>query len=278
MRWRLGEWLAARREDYPRLATGLRALPAVVGLCWLLVAAAAIVGFGLGAPGPEGSAPAVDFDDTPAAIVADASQRLEYRNHTVESWVRTVDFRTGGVRGGQFYRLHVEPGRGQLRGDVRPASSYSDYGFVGAGPVGAVFATEGAAWARIDGQSYWQRSDAAGALADDAREIANVSRERLVAANLTAVRDNATAFVAETTDTAAVGFDDIGTVTYVVAKGEDPYLRQIRYDYGGPTERSTRLFRVVHYGDAVAVRPPDLPPTTVSEVWSRVVRGWGRLL
>lgn len=263
---------------YPRLAAAKRTAVPVLGILALLVALAALVGFALGAPGPTDGPPAVDFDDDPAVVVAAASERLAHRNYTVESWVRSVDYRTGGVSGGQFYRLHVEAPRGQVRGRLRPAASYADYEFLGDTHAREVFATDGAAWVKLAGQDYWQRSRPAGAFADDALAIANTSRRRLAAANLTVRRDNETVFVAETTDPPAVGFDRAGTVRYVVAKGPEPHLQQIRFDADEPTGRTTRLRRIVHYGETVAIRPAELPSTTVSEVGARVIRGWDRLL
>lgn len=277
MRSRLRDGVSDLADRWPWLVTAGRAVPTVVGVCVLLAAIGVLVGYGLGGPAPTGSPPAVDFGDDPADVVADASERLTHRNHTLESWTRTVDYRRGSVGGGLFYRLHVEPSRGHVRGRVQPAGAYGNYGFLGDVSPEEIYAAQGTAWVRPAGDGDWLRSPPAAALAADARETSNLSRERLVAADLTVIADNETRYVAGTTDARAAGFDDAGSVRYVVAKGEDPHLREIRHVRDAPTGQSTRLVRVVNYGETVAIRPLGLPPTTVSELAARTTRGWGRL-
>lgn len=274
--------LRARRAElarrWPRAAAAVRASPTVLGVCVVLAAVAVLVGYGLGAPGPTGHQQTVDFDDDPAAVVAAASERLEHRPYTVESWTRRVDYRRGSVSGGRFYRLYVEPGRGQLRGGVQPTGAYGDYSFRGDEAPVAIFATtDGPAWVRPADGSAWLQSPPAAALAADAREPANLTRERLADANLTVLAANGTSYVAGTDDTRAAGFEAASRVRFVVTRGENPHLREVRVVQRAPTAEATRLVRVVDRGEAVAVRPAGIPPTTVGETLVRIERGWRRL-
>lgn len=271
-----GEELAQR---WPQVATAVRRGSHLLGICVVFVAVAVLVGYAFGAPGPTGPPPTVDFDGEAAAVVADASERLEYRPYTVESWTKRVDYRHGSVSGGRFYRLHVEPSRGQLRGSLQPAAGYGDYGFRGGEAPEAIFATvDGPAWVRPANAGAWLQSPPAAALAADARKPANLSRERLADANLTVLAENETSFVAGTADTRTAGFETAGSVRFVVAKGENPHLREVRIVQRSPTAQATRLLRVVDRGETVAVRPVGIPPTTVGETLARIERGWSRLL
>lgn len=263
---------------YPRLATAGWLLTGLVGALWLLALVAVLVGLALGMPGPDDPAPSVDFDDEPAAVVATAARRLDHRDYTVEEWVRRIDRQTGGVSGGMFYRFHVENSRGQLRGTIQPAGPYGSYGFVGEEPATEVFVADGAAWVRLQYREYWQRSAPAGNLTTEVLAPLNVTRERLDDATVSVVANNETVWVADVPAADAPGVDGAGTVRYVVARGEDPHLRQVRIERPGRLERETRVIRVTRYGETRAIRPEGVPWTTVGELHERAVRGLGRIL
>lgn|GEM_PF-5149748 len=261
------------RERHPRLADALLATAGLAGLLAVLATIAVGVGLLLGAPGPADEAPTVDFGDEPAAVVANATKRLGYRDFTVEQWVRTVDYRDGGVSGSMVVRLAVESTRGQVRGRVQPANSFA---VAGDRWVDSVFVADGAGWGRPRGATYWTRSPRAVDLTREALAFSNVSRDRLAAGNATVVENGSTYVVrVEPPDSSPAGVDRI---RYVIARGDDPHLQMVRFVSERRFETTTRIVRVLDYREATAPRPADVPWTTVAEVRNRVVRGIGRLI
>ncbi len=250
----------------------------LAGALWLLALVGVVIGLLLGGPGPTGDPPTIDTADDPTAVLVAAADRLDHRGFTVEEWVRTVDYRDGSVSGGRFFRFDVERPRGQLRGEIRPAGPYSDHGFVGDEPVAELFVADGAAWVRLRESSYWQRSAPAANLTTQLLAPLNLSRERLADADLSVVASNESTWIGELPIAQAPGVDGgVGTVRYVVALGEDPHLQEVRIHRPGRQESSTRLLRIVRYGQARAIRPADVPWTTVSELQRRAARGLDRL-
>jgi hypothetical protein len=278
VRGRFDRFSAEIAERYPRVTNTAWLVAGLVGALWVLALGAVLLGLLVGAPGPTEPAPTVDFDDEPGAVLGAASERLDHRDFTVEEWVRTLDFRDGSVSGGRFFQLHVEHSRGQVRGTIRPASPYSTQGFVGEQPAEELFVADGAAWVRLRGQPYWQRSAPAANVTASLLAPLNVSRDQLADAEVTVVTDNETTWAAEVAASDAPNVEDVGTVRYVVARGEDPHLQRIRIDRPGRLEARSRVIRVVRYEEARAIRPAGVPWTTVGELRERAVRGLGRLV
>lgn len=253
-----------------------RGLAAVVLLCL----GAAVVGFAVGPDPGVRSAPAVDTDERPSEVVADAATRLWVRDHTWELWVREQDRATESATKRIVWRVRVQHSRSRFRvvvwddsegpnGTVHPSDPPMRYGY----------SRRYAAWGRIPEEDDWRRYSGIEPVYEPKRSAPVTTVSGLRNASMTVVSENETALVVRTSDERALSAlrSDFRrgevTATFVVAKTEDPHLA--RYTVRKETNETVVVttVQVSAVGTTTALKPEGVPPITPMEFVRRTVFG-----
>lgn len=259
-----------------QLRATCRRVGRVVGAFLVVCLVVGAVGYALGPDPGVRSAPAVDADERPSQVVADAAAQLWVRDHTWELWVEERNRTTGRVSGGIRWRMRVQHSRDRVRivvWDV-PAQANETVGPADP-PERRGFATRYQGWVTSPDADGWRRHDAAYGPTASApvRSVAGLRN-----ASMTVVSENETALVVRTSDERAMGALQMGgrgnvTATFVVAKTADPYLSRVtvRQEADGTVE--VTVVDVSDVGTTTAPRPDSIPQVTLTEVAQRTLLG-----
>lgn len=265
---------------YDRLRrTGTRVGRALCALLVIVLLVAA-VGYAVGPEPDVRSAPTVDTDESPSAVVADAASQLWVRDHTWELWVRERNRTSEHVVEHVVWRVRVQHSRSRFRATtwdrpdgpnetVEPTDQPMRYGY----------SRRYAAWGRLSGEDEWRRYSGVEPVYEPKTTAPIIATSGLRNASMTVVSENASTLVVQTSDERALSAfrSDYPrgevTVTFVVAKTENPYLA--RYTVRQETNRTVTVTtaRVSDVGTTTAPEPEGVPSVTPMEVVRRTVYG-----
>ena len=256
-------------------------LVAVVLVCLAIVVAGYVVGPN---PGVQ-SAPAVDVDEPPPEVVADATAQLWVRDHTWEQWTQERNLTTGAARGGIVAQVRVQHSRKRVRvtqwdflyeenETVEPTDP----------PVYEGFSRRHAAWGSWTDEDDWNRITGIEPVYGPRSSAPVYYNSQFRNASMTVVSENESALAVRTSDERALealemsGAPGNVTVTFVVAKTENPYLSRVTVRHQRNESVDVNTYRVSAVGNTTAPKPDGVPAVTPVEVVRRTYFGVESLL
>lgn len=247
----------------------------------------ATVGYAVGPEPGIQSAPTVDTDGPPSEVVADAATQLRVRDHTYELWQVERNRTTGSVNGGILWRMRIQHSRDRIRSvvwdghsrsndTVEPTERPEREGFSNRYTVWVNDTDDAKGWHRYESRIEPLYQPTTASPVRYPSELRNVSMET--------VAENETTLIVRTSNEQALEALHFGgsrgnvTITFVVAKTDDPYLSRVTVREEMNDRVDVTTLRVSAVGTTTAKRPDPLPPTTPVEVFRRSAMGVASLL